>query len=116
MGKAQYHVPSDIGRASANKLPYLGLSFCRSSTPTQGPSLFNKAWHQMGKAQYHASSNMRLGSSTTSLSILGGALLLPSLSHLGIGSSAASLSILGDVLLLPSISHLGIGSFTASSP
>ncbi|KAL2480220.1 hypothetical protein Adt_33186 [Abeliophyllum distichum] len=45
LGKAKYCASSDIGRASTNKLPYLGLSFYRSAIPTQGPSLFIKACH-----------------------------------------------------------------------
>ncbi|KAL2456816.1 hypothetical protein Adt_46619 [Abeliophyllum distichum] len=64
LDKAQYQTSSYIGRASANKplpnkdklIPQLGLSFCRRVISTQGPSLFMKAWNQLGKAQYQVSS------------------------------------------------------------
>ncbi|KAL2458009.1 hypothetical protein Adt_46119 [Abeliophyllum distichum] len=34
------------------------LVFCRRTIPTQGPSLFIKAWHQLEKTQYHTSSDI----------------------------------------------------------
>ncbi|KAL2466417.1 hypothetical protein Adt_42268 [Abeliophyllum distichum] len=92
VGKAQYHATSNIKGVSTNKplpnkenlLLYLGLSFCRSSIPrqaipTQGSRLFIKAWHHLGKAQYHALSN--IGRASTNKHLPNKEKLLPYLGH-----------------------------------